>query len=547
LCFDEAKADLGQADLLDPHIADEGADEVFRMLLGWAKYALIPNPVEYVHAVFSHLPDSHLGMRLRSRQRDAVALAEMTTFYRAYRDKNVHGDLPQWLLHPASTRTTPSRFRMDPWMASSTKGTRPHQLSKARVPAPEIQMAFAPQHEQAVVLQSIRAALNLDTASKLDEFTLSAIDWNRVATIANRQAVAPMTYRGLAACGYTIPEESRAVLRATVAASATRDQLWLKRTLAEAIGALRDEGIDPIVLKGTAVAHTVYPEPWLRALGDVDLLVPRADLPRADSKLRERGFWGSDTFQVDFPKVDHHTAPLQLPSSTIALELHHQILSEPHPYRFDVDGLRTRAQRKDLGGVQALVLAPADAIHHASVHLSYAHRYEVTPLRGLVDILGLANGQAGPVDWEGFLQSVKAARTSGAVYWPLRMAREWLDAPIPNPVLDALSPPVGLRKLLAGFLDPDFLLEGRPPSELGAAALFGLLRDLSMYTGCSARVQAWALWRYSFPPPDDVGHLPAEVTQKPVRFTAYLANPLRLSRGVLAFGRLVVRGRTVRA
>lgn len=44
-----------------------------------------------------------------------------------------------------------------------------------------------------------------------------------------------------------------------------------------------------VILKGSASA-SYYPEPLLRTMGDVDLLIAKSDLPKADVILRENGF-----------------------------------------------------------------------------------------------------------------------------------------------------------------------------------------------------------------------------------------------------------------
>ena len=50
--------------------------------------------------------------------------------------------------------------------------------------------------------------------------------------------------------------------------------LHLERLLVGVVRTCRDAGVDPIVLKGPAVAALDYPRPELRDFGDIDLLVP---------------------------------------------------------------------------------------------------------------------------------------------------------------------------------------------------------------------------------------------------------------------------------
>jgi hypothetical protein len=49
-------------------------------------------------------------------------------------------------------------------------------------------------------------------------------------------------------------------------------------------------GVPVLVMKGTALAYSVYPQPAQRMRGDTDLLIHHTDLPRARAMLRQCGF-----------------------------------------------------------------------------------------------------------------------------------------------------------------------------------------------------------------------------------------------------------------
>lgn len=53
---------------------------------------------------------------------------------------------------------------------------------------------------------------------------------------------------------------------------------------------LQESGVRPIVLKGTAIAYTHYSENSIRTRGDIDLLLPRSDLPHAFSIMEAAGY-----------------------------------------------------------------------------------------------------------------------------------------------------------------------------------------------------------------------------------------------------------------
>jgi hypothetical protein len=173
------------------------------------------------------------------------------------------------------------------------------------------------------------------------------------------------------------------------------------------------------------------------------------------------------------------------------------------------------------------------------VHLAYGHRYQWFSLRTLTDILALTSGPE-PVDWDLLIEIVRQSGTSGSVYWPLRLGHVWLGAPIPEFVLTRLAPPRLMRRPIHRVMESPYFLDGQAPDGLGASVLYNLVRELSLHVGCSVREQLAAARRCLFPSPDAVAHLPEAVSQSPLRYAAYLVDPRRVARGLMAAWRLMV-------
>src|SRR5262249_25064794 len=155
------------------------------------------------------------------------------------------------------------------------------------------------------------------------------------------------------------------------------------------------------------------------------------ELPLAGEALGEAGFWT----RAGDRRPDHHLQPRYLGDGRIGVELHDRLLPDRSPYRLPMAELRARARPVQIAAAPARVPAPADALLLTCVHVAYAHRYRWFALRALADVLVLAAGRAGELDWGLLRRTTEAAGAAGAVYWPLRMAREWVGAPIPPAVL----------------------------------------------------------------------------------------------------------------
>ncbi len=99
---------------------------------------------------------------------------------------------------------------------------------------------------------------------------------------------APLLYRQLEdAPGW--PQETLGRLRNQAAATAIWET-YHGRLVSSVLAELGAREIEPVLLKGTALAYTCYEDPALRARGDTDLLVPPAAREEADKVLAALGF-----------------------------------------------------------------------------------------------------------------------------------------------------------------------------------------------------------------------------------------------------------------
>ncbi len=395
---------------------------------------------------------------------------------------------------------------------------------------------LSPEHR--LIISLSRIALGLETQAEGETGNQDSWDWDLVCTAASREGLAPLVYAALQSTKLPVPDPIRATLRMGYLAAVTRTEACLEPTLRRLLPGLESLGLKPIVLKGAALAYTAYADPVYRTMADIDLLLPCDQMARAEDALRELGF----STDGDAPEPGHHhLRPRYSAEWPLGVEIHHHLLPESNRYQIDPDGYWTRCQTAEVAGVEARVLAPEDALHFACVHLAYAHRYRWFPLRSLIDVLAITTSANLDLDWSLFVAITRLSRTAGAVYWPLLLSRDWLGAPVPERALSALAPPPMVGRLVAAVADPSSIIDREASREKGADVLYDLLLNLSLYQGCSRADQARAVLRSLFPPPELVGHLPAEFTRQRLRYAAYLARPGRVGRGVVAFGRLLAR------
>lgn len=130
----------------------------------------------------------------------------------------------------------------------------------------------------------------------LDEATALAaqhpLNWETVESLATRRNVAPLLYEIIRGA-HLLPHSIEAQLRLAYYQNARRNVLLFREleTVLKALGAAQ---LPVIVLKGAALAHTVYKNPAVRPMCDLDLLVKKADMPAALRCCEALGYQAGD-------------------------------------------------------------------------------------------------------------------------------------------------------------------------------------------------------------------------------------------------------------
>jgi hypothetical protein len=314
------------------------------------------------------------------------------------------------------------------------------------------------------------------------------IDWAYFLDQGLRHGLLPLAYDRLRRLGGDqVPPEVMANLRARYYVR-QRQHMCLMIRLAEAVAVLQEEGIEPIVLKGGALAGTVYGNPGLRPMGDLDLLVPRVAMERAGAALSAIGYQLTGRLSVRMEAFQERiggglewTRKDQL--GLITIDLQHDLLGVDicrHAFPVEHDALWAAARILDAGGTQALQLSAADMLIHLCLHPPMHHGYAV-PLRTYVDIDWMVDREGADEFWRSVVERAKQFRARLVVYWGLRRAQDLLGTPVPGGVMAALAPGVLRRRLLARLapLDEERVWAGvdQQPSGLHQLLIYAALME----------------------------------------------------------------------
>lgn len=332
----------------------------------------------------------------------------------------------------------------------------------------------------------------------LAHFALS--DWDRLVREARRAGLLARLHHQLHASGQwqTVPAVARWHFDAA-SALAARQQIavnWEIRQLHAALGKL---GSPCLLLKGAAYVAARLPAAAGRLFNDIDLLVPRVALDRAEAALMLGGWHVQALSAYDeryYRRWMHEIPPmLHLKRGTV-VDLHHAVLPQTIRHRPDTAQLLAEAVAvPDYPGFY--VLSERDRILHSATHLF--HDGELPHgLRDLSDIdLLVRHASHAERFWPELLSRAEALNVTRSLYYALRYARYFVATPIPDTVqraLDAYAPP----RLLRRGMDAMFrraLLPARPDTRENGLAL---ARQLAYIRAHALRMPPWLLLPHLF-------------------------------------------------
>jgi hypothetical protein len=150
--------------------------------------------------------------------------------------------------------------------------------------------------------------------------------------------------------------------------------------------ALKATGSPVILLKGAAYLYAGLSAARGRVFSDIDLLVPNANLDRAENALFAAGWISSERDRYNqhyYRQWMHEIPPVTHIQRGSVIDLHHTIAPPTSRFKLDAAKLFERARQVGDSGFQ--VLAPHDMVLHSALHLYQEGEFD----HGLRDLLDL--------------------------------------------------------------------------------------------------------------------------------------------------------------
>jgi len=251
-------------------------------------------------------------------------------------------------------------------------------------------------------------------------------DWRRFAELAVHHRVHPIVLRRLKLGWRTdMPQHVLDRLEAQCRNNTLR-MLFLSGETGRIACLFRDRNIRVLVLKGPALSLDLYGDLSIRPSGDVDLLVPLADIGEADRLLRSNGYVKDDYIRTvlgDWRWRHHHYAFLH-PETGAKIELHWRM--HPWPAREpSFDTLWERRRTTMIGGRPVDLPGLEDTFLFLAAH---GARHGWSRLRWLLDIDRIVRQ---PLGWDRVIAESRRLECGHICGQALQLAAGLLGTPIP--------------------------------------------------------------------------------------------------------------------
>jgi len=181
---------------------------------------------------------------------------------------------------------------------------------------------------------------------------------------------------------------------------------------------------EPVFLKGLILKHTIYPAPWLRRMGDVDILVRERDLETIQQFLEMSGFRMQNPLcaSLEDQLRYYYELPSFVDNKGRELDVHWHYVGPRSPFYRDIDPFLQDGEPVSVGRLAVRAPGTEYFFLHMLLHLYTTAKLYPT-LRDLYDIAHVVRrGVQRPLDVERFVDLVTRWDLAEPVYYGTALA-----------------------------------------------------------------------------------------------------------------------------
>lgn len=306
----------------------------------------------------------------------------------------------------------------------------------------------------------LRAAARRSPVTETAEISSLAAgirDWDALLRLGRQHRILPLLASRLLGVE-CVPATARQVLKE----ESTRNMVLCLASAAELIVILRrldQHGIRAMPFKGLVLAASVWGDISARPAGDIDLIIPFADLEHASALLEESGF-DRLTEPDGRPARDNlHEFHFQRASDGLFVDLRWRLDQPRFRSNLDIEWAWRGRQTAMLCGAAVPNMSPEKTLLMLCMHGS---KHLWSRLIWICDV-GQLLAASSSLDWEAVLQEARSAGMQKTLALGVLLARAVCGADLPPSILRRFRSDAAMVGLATYFDDHVFTAPGQPP------------------------------------------------------------------------------------
>ena len=287
--------------------------------------------------------------------------------------------------------------------------------------------------ETQLLLLCARTQVTQAEATQIKSLAQTPIHWDHLMATAHKQGVLPLVTSTLRQhSGNLLPPPVQELMTQRSQSVAMRN-LWLTQELISVLKAFKSAHILALPFKGPTLATLAYGGIALRQFLDLDILIPRHQIPLAKQLLLESGYQTKLSLSAQEEENYLHT---QLgydffdARRGLSVELHWNLLQRWLSYPSRVDEIWEQPQPIQMTGMKVHTLAT----HHLLPYLcAHATKHGWMELKWICDVAELIRHHP-DLDWDRILGQAESLRSLRMLLLGLGLAQHLLGTQLPQEI-----------------------------------------------------------------------------------------------------------------
>lgn len=300
------------------------------------------------------------------------------------------------------------------------------------------------QPEQQLLICIARKELGERITERLQELVKSQLEWKYVFRAATHHGLLPLLHHHLnSTCPDLVPPAVLNDLRTESERNNVRN-LSLVRELLNLNRIFQAHNVESLNLKGPLLGEKLYGGLGLRTVGDLDLLIRRADFPEAHEALQQAGYVMEP--QLSPAQLSRHLrfhCEIQFfhPQLDCVIDLHWALAPQNFSGSLRTDDVFARKQETWIGGRAIDTLSDEDLLLFLCMHAAKHYWSRLEWLAAIAELMGRTD----EMDCSLLLSRAEATAGETMLLLTSEVARKLFEVELPHEINRAISDDAELK------------------------------------------------------------------------------------------------------